>query len=87
MLLTQDKIKLLLETLVLKRDDEVDCDECFDSMAEFAESQLSGQSVPEALRLIEGHIQICGDCQEEFNILKESIKDLNDDDSSIRIIH
>lgn len=86
MLLTQDKIKLLLETLVLTRDDEIDCDECFDSMAEFAENQLSGRSVPEALRLIEGHIRICGDCLEEFNILKESIKDM-DDDFGKRIVH
>ena len=45
MLLDQSKIKMLLRALVLTNETEVDCDACFDAMAEFAESQLSGASV------------------------------------------
>jgi len=78
MLLDQDKIKMLLQTLVLTRETEVDCDECFDSMAEFAESQLSGKSVPAALVAIDEHIRICADCADEFQILKKTISDLDD---------
>jgi hypothetical protein len=79
MLLTQDKIKLLLQTLVLTHDEELNCDECFEFMAEFAENHLSGRSVPEALTAIENHLLICGDCAEEFGILKASITDLGED--------
>jgi hypothetical protein len=79
MLLDESKIKLLLEALVLTHETEVDCDECFDAMAEFAESQLSGASVPQALVLIDDHIRICADCNEEFEILKKTISKLDDD--------
>jgi hypothetical protein len=79
MLLDQSQIKILLEALVLTHEIEVDCDVCFDSMAEFAESQLSGASVPEALVLIDDHIRICADCREEFQILKEIIAKMDDD--------
>jgi hypothetical protein len=78
MLLDQSKIKILLEAMVLTHETEVDCDECFDSMAEFAESQLSGASVPEALVLIDDHIRICADCKEEFQILKKAISELGE---------
>jgi hypothetical protein len=76
MLLDQSKIKLLLEALLLTHETEVDCDACFNSMAEFAESQLSGALVPEALVLIDDHIRICADCREEFQILKKTISEL-----------
>ena len=79
MLLDQSKIKILLEALVLTNETEVDCDECFDSMSEFAESQLSGASVPEALVLIDDHIRICADCKEEFQMLKKTISELEED--------
>jgi len=79
MLLEPSKIKLLLDVLILTRDDEVDCDRCFDSMAEFAESQLSGKSVPDALVAIDEHIRICADCAEEFEILKDTISQMDED--------
>jgi hypothetical protein len=76
MLLNQEKIRLLLGALELTKEVEVDCDECFDSMAEFAESCISGETVPQALILIHNHIQICPDCAEEFNILKTAVEEL-----------
>lgn len=79
MFLNQNKVKMLLDALVLTNESEVDCDQCFDSMSEFAESQLSGASVPEALSLIDNHIRICPDCREEFQILKKAIADLDKD--------
>jgi hypothetical protein len=79
MLLTQDKMKLLIETLVLTRDDEVDCDGCFEFMAEFAENELAGCSVPEALAAIDHHLKLCGDCVEEFKLLKQSLSDIAED--------
>ncbi len=73
MLLDQSKIKLLLRALVQTNETEVDCDACFDAMAEFAESQLSGESVPDALILIDDHIKMCVDCEEQYQILKTTI--------------
>jgi hypothetical protein len=81
MLLDKSKIKLLLRALVQTNETEVDCGACFDSMAEFAESQLSGASVPEALILIDDHIKICVDCEEQYQILKTTISEIDDLDS------
>ena len=60
---------------------EVDCDACFEAMAEFAECQLSGASVPDALVLIDDHIKICVDCEEQYQILKTTISEMDDLDS------
>ena len=84
MLLDLSEIKILLEALILTHETEVDCDACFDSMAEFAESQLSGASVPEALILIDDHIRICADCKEEFEILKKTIAAMDEDSDGRR---
>ncbi len=78
MLLDQSKIKILLRALVFTNETEVDCDACFDAMAEFTESQLSGASVPEALILIDDHIKICVDCEEQYQILKTTISEMHD---------
>lgn len=77
MILDQSKMKLLLDALILTRDDEIDCDDCFDSMAEFAESRLSDKSVPDILATIDAHIRICADCAEEFEILKDTIAQMD----------
>jgi len=84
MLLDQSKVKLLLDALLLTKEVEIDCDECFDSIAEFAESQLSGLEVPEALILIDNHIRICADCNEEFRMLKKAISDIYGDPEARR---
>jgi hypothetical protein len=81
MLLDQSKVKILLKALVLTNETELDCDACFDAMAEFAESQLPGASVPEALILIDDHIKICVDCEEQYQILKTTISEMDDLDS------
>ena len=78
MLLTREKMRLLLTALSKTRDDEVDCDHCAEFMAEFAEVKLAGVSVSDALQAIEQHLDLCGDCSEEFELLKESILSVSD---------
>jgi hypothetical protein len=39
-------------------------------MAEFAEISLVGKSIPIGLKIIEDHLEICGECCEEFEALK-----------------
>ena len=79
MVLTRQKLTLLLETLVLTRDDEVDCDDCFKYLAEFAEMKLADRSVPEALTAIDRHLAMCGDCAEEFKLFKQCLVAVDDD--------
>ena len=79
MQLTNDKLQILIQALVKTRDDEVDCDYCAEYLAEFAEIKLAGKSVPEALAVIDRHLDLCGDCAEEFALLKVSIQNGSSD--------
>jgi hypothetical protein len=38
-------------------------------MAEFAETQLVGAAIPDALRHIHAHIEFCPECAEEYAAL------------------
>jgi hypothetical protein len=68
------QLKSLVEALALTRDDEIDCGQCFEYLAEFAELKLAGRTVSDALQIIDRHLQLCGDCAEEFELLKESLR-------------
>ena len=68
--LSENQIQALIEMLALTRDNEATCDDCLDSLAEFAETTLTGKSIPEGLKCIEEHLHLCGECREEFEALK-----------------
>lgn len=72
--ISKQQIDSLLKMLALTKDVEQDCDNgCFRVMAEFAETSLTGKSIPESLTCIEEHLEICSDCREEFETLKVAL--------------
>ena len=73
MSLSKQKIDSLLKMLSLTRDVEQDCDGCLNKLAEFAETSLTGKSIPDGLKSIEDHLQICDECREEFEALKVAL--------------
>lgn len=56
------------------RPDEIGCDECFEQLDRFAELHLAGKSASEALPLVQDHLDRCGDCREEFELLLASLQ-------------
>ena len=73
MRIDEQQLDALLSMLVLTKDAELDCDECWRRLAEFAETKLSGKTIPEGLECIEEHLNRCEDCQEEFAALKVAL--------------
>ena len=69
MLIGKQQIKLLLSFVAGTREDEIACDECLAGMAEFAETQLVGATIPDAQRHIHAHIEFCPECAEEYAAL------------------
>jgi len=67
--LDRRQIQRLLGFVADTRDDEIACDECLAGMAEFAERELEGVEVPEALRRTEAHLAACPECAEEYHLL------------------
>ncbi len=75
MAFSREQLEALIRMVSLTRSEEVTCDECLKDLAEFAENELVGKSVPEGLRAIEHHLAVCGECREEYEALLAALKD------------
>lgn len=74
MVLSDDQIKALVRALGLTREHEINCDECLDMLAEFAEREFAGRPIPDALEVVRHHLTRCGECREEFEALFTALK-------------
>lgn len=76
MKLSRVQTKTLLEIVASAKPDEIDCDGCFEHLAEFVEHELMGIQIPEALRKIQRHIDQCPCCSDEHQALLEGLRTL-----------
>ena len=76
--LNKNEIKGLMRLVGLSKEDEINCDQCLTDVAEFAEHELSGKSIPDGLRAVEHHLSICAECRQEYEALGRALKDLKD---------
>lgn len=76
--LSKEQVSSLLGLVASTKPDAIDCDGCFDHMAEFAELELAGRKVPEALQAIERHLEQCPCCKDEFDALIAGLQELQE---------
>jgi hypothetical protein len=74
--LSDDQIHALLRLVGQTRDQELTCDECLAELGSFAELTLRGRTADEAYDLVRQHLQICGECCEEFHLLLRALEHL-----------
>lgn len=77
--LSEEQVSALLGMVVSTKPDAMDCDGCFQHLAEFAEFELAGRAIPDALRTIETHMVQCPCCQDEFNALLAALRAIQND--------
>lgn len=77
MALSRSEIEGLLALIGLTSDTEIDCDRCLLVVAEFAEHELTGKSVPEGLEVVQQHLSVCAECREEYEALKRAMEELD----------
>ena len=65
----QDIFKMLLREIAETREVEIGCDECFEQVDRFVEMKISGLNTAQAMPLVQEHLEICGECREEFEAL------------------
>lgn len=53
---------------------EIGCDDCLAELDIFAEHKLANKELPEAMRLVEEHLERCDDCHEEFESLLTALR-------------
>ncbi|MEM8671239.1 MAG: hypothetical protein AAGG48_27200 [Planctomycetota bacterium] len=72
--MTKDQTETLIALVTDTKEDTLDCDGCFELMAEFVEYRLSNHQVPEALRAVERHLEQCLCCQDEYRALLDGLR-------------
>lgn len=77
MTLSKKEIEGLMRLVGLTKDVEINCEQCLALVAEFAERELAGKSIPEGLKAVEDHLTICAECREEYETLGRALKDMD----------
>ena len=77
MRLSKKEISGLLRLIGLTKDEEINCDQCHSSVAEFAEQELAGKSIPAGLATVRRHLSICAECREEYEALQRALEDMD----------
>ena len=79
MSLSDEQIKKLVGQVANAKEDYLDCDGCFDRIAEFAEAQLADRNLCDAMRAVQNHLESCGCCNDEYQALLEGLKAIKED--------
>jgi hypothetical protein len=63
-------VRLLAET----REIEIGCDQCFERLDSFAETELSGLDAGAAMPLVGDHLDKCADCRSTLEALLKALR-------------
>ncbi|MBL7163565.1 MAG: hypothetical protein ISS57_13270 [Anaerolineales bacterium] len=74
MVLNVETLKKMARAIANTSNDEIGCDDCFEFIDIFVESELHGKNPAEAMHLVEEHLNHCMNCREEFEALLDAIK-------------
>ncbi len=65
------RLERLVRMIYRTEDEEISCSECFDLVAQYVDSEIAGRPVPARLRRLAQHLDQCGVCREEYEVLRE----------------
>jgi hypothetical protein len=74
MMLKRDDIVKLVRAVAETREAEIGCDECFERLDSFAETELSGVEASAAMPLVGDHLEKCADCRSKFEALLTALR-------------
>jgi hypothetical protein len=73
MLKRGDVVKLV-RVVAETRETEIGCDECFERLDRFAETELAGLEASAAMPLVGDHLDTCADCRSNFEALLRALR-------------
>ncbi len=74
MMLKRDEVLKLVRVVAETREVEIGCDECFERLDSFAETELSGIEASAAMPLVSDHLDKCADCRSTFEALLTALR-------------
>ncbi len=73
-MLKRDDVVKLVRVVAETRELEIGCDECFERLDIFAETELSGVDASAAMPLVRDHLDKCADCHSKFEALLTALR-------------
>lgn len=77
--LSPAQAQALITMVASTREQEIPCDECLADLAAFVDQELTGKPVDVALQAARAHLASCHDCTEEYHMLHQALKALNEE--------
>jgi hypothetical protein len=75
-MLNPEKLKKIVGMIAETRDEELNCDGCFAEMNRFIDLLIEGKRPEEAMPLMQHHLDMCGECHEDFEALFAAIQSI-----------
>jgi hypothetical protein len=72
-MLKRGEVVKLVRVVAETRELEIGCDECFERLDIFAETELSGVDASAAMPLVGDHLEKCADCRSEVEALQTAL--------------
>ena len=69
MTLTPEQARALVESVCRACNDDTECTDCANRLAAFAQAELAGKPLDEALVAVRAHLANCRECCEEYEAL------------------
>jgi hypothetical protein len=66
---SSEALQKLAGMIAHTREEEYSCDEVLALMDQFAEMVMRGEDADQLMPLVQHHLEMCGDCREEFEAL------------------
>jgi hypothetical protein len=73
-ILKRGDVVKLVRVVAETREAEIGCDECFERLDVFAETELSGVEASAAMPLVGDHLDKCADCRSKFEALLAALR-------------
>ena len=73
-MLKRGEVVKLVRVIAETHETEIDCDECFEQLDRFAETELSGLEASAAMPLVSDHLDKCADCRSKFEALLRALR-------------
>jgi hypothetical protein len=78
-ILQTEEIRKIIQQILSEGSSEIFCTDCCKVLDQFAEIQLAGNIPALVMPMVQEHLNHCENCQEQFVMLLDALKAINDD--------
>jgi hypothetical protein len=73
-MLKRGDVLMLVRAVAKTHETEIGCDECFEQLDSFTETEISGAEASAAMPLVGDHLDKCADCRSKFEALLRTLR-------------